>query len=161
MVAKTVLVVDADADTRLIYATFLQYAGFEVVEARDGAEALELIPQRRPAVVVTALALPVVSGFEILERLRRDPVTAALPVLIVTTDIHPETRRRAEQAGCDAFFLKPCLPRDLLRAVRDVTERKARRRLLFAEASAHPREGSSALPRVCSIWRPIPGRRVY
>ena len=124
MAPKIVLVAEGHSDSRIVYSAILQHGGFVVLEARNGAEALELIPKHMPDVVVTELVLPVIDGCEVLQRLKQHPLTAHIPVLIVTTEDHPEMLRQAEEAGCDTFLLKPCSPRDLLQAVRDLVDRQ-------------------------------------
>ena len=98
------------ADCRIVYSTILQYGGFVVLEARNGAEALEMVPKHMPDVVITELKLPVIDGREVLRRLKQHPLTRHIPVLIVTTDPRPEVRRQAMDEHCDRFVLKPCGP---------------------------------------------------
>jgi len=117
-------VADSHDDTRIVYSTILQYGGFIVLEARNGAEALELIPKHMPDAVVTEVLLPAIDGCEVLQRLKQHPLTAGIPVLILTTDARPEIRQQAEEAGCDVFLVKPCTPRVLLQAVRDLLDRE-------------------------------------
>jgi two-component system, cell cycle response regulator DivK len=114
MAPRIVLIADYNDDNRIIYSTMLQHGGFVVIEARNGAEALEMIPKHRPSAVVTELALTVIDGCEVLQRLKQHPQTSHIPVLIVTADGSPGLRQRAEAAGCDAYLLKPCTPRELL-----------------------------------------------
>ena len=124
MVPKIVLLADSHDDSRVVYSTILQHNGFSVLEARNGAEALELIPKQMPHVVVTELRLPVVNGCEVLQRLKQHPLTAGIPILVVTADTRPAALRQAEEAGCDAFVAKPCSPLDLLQRVRDIMDRQ-------------------------------------
>ena len=58
-----------------------------------------------------------------LQRLTQHPLTAGIPILVVTADARPAARRQAEEAGCDAFVAKPCSPRDLLQRVRAIMDR--------------------------------------
>ena len=123
MAPKVILVADCHDDSRIIYSTILQYGGFVVLEARSGAEALAMVPQYKPDAVITELVLPVVDGGELVRRLKGHPLTESIPVVVVTSDIRPEQRQEVEGA-CDAFVLKPCMPRKLLQVVREVLDRQ-------------------------------------
>jgi CheY-like chemotaxis protein len=82
---SVILVVDDDPEARVVLRVILENAGHEVVEAAHGAAALDLIsPQRLPDLVVTDLMMPVLSGEEMIGRLRSAPATAAIPIVIVS-----------------------------------------------------------------------------
>jgi CheY-like chemotaxis protein len=117
---QRVLVVDDFDDNRLMYAEFLAFAGFEVEQACDGAQALAQTLAFSPDVVVMDLALPVVDGWEATRRLKADPATSHIPVIAVTGHALATHWRGAQEAGCDAFLAKPCLPERLLETIRDV-----------------------------------------
>jgi CheY-like chemotaxis protein len=118
---KIVLVADGHEDSRMIYSAVLEFGGFRVLEAGSGAEALALMPAQMPHVIVTELRLPDFDFSEMLRRVKLDPSTAHIPVLVVTSDIRPGTREQAERDGCDAFRTKPCPPYDVLQLVRQLT----------------------------------------
>jgi two-component system cell cycle response regulator DivK len=115
-----VLVVDDFEDTRAIYAECLGHAGYGVIEAENGLEAVEKARDARPDVVVMDLSLPILDGWEATRRLKGDPRTKEIRVIVLTGHGLAEHARGAEQAGCDAFLVKPCLPRDLLGKVRSM-----------------------------------------
>lgn len=119
---RLVLVADAHDDSRIIYSTILQYAGFAILEARSGAEALEMVSEHTPDAVIAEFRLPVIDGCEVLRRMRRHPLTSHIPVLIVTADVRTEVRREATEAGCQVYLLKPCVPLELLTAVQNVLD---------------------------------------
>jgi CheY-like chemotaxis protein len=116
-VARTILVVDHDYDSRMIYSCALRTGGFAVLLATNGSEALDIMPGQTPHAIVTELGLPILDGRELVQHLKQDPSTASIPVIVVTTFVDPQHRREAEDAGCDLFLRKPCPPRDLMRAV--------------------------------------------
>jgi CheY-like chemotaxis protein len=103
----SVLVADADGDTRALYRAAFECAGFEVAEAADGREALVLALKRPPALLVAELMLPFVDGYALCEIFRRDPVTAKVAILIVTAETRPQQAQRAERAGANLILLKP------------------------------------------------------
>ena len=115
--APVVLLVQADADSREMYTEFFRYEGFlpvPVSNARDG-----LGVARRADVIVTGLLLPGdIDGIEFIARLRRDERTKRIPLIVLTACAWKSDRERAEEAGCDVFLAKPCLPDHLLREVR-------------------------------------------
>jgi len=114
---EVVLLADSDADTRTMYSEFLRFHGYRVVSVLTAREALVLAP--RVDVVVTESRLPGgVNGLEMVTRLKASEDTARIPVAVVTSSAWNTDRDRAERAGCDLFLSKPCLPSELLRAVR-------------------------------------------
>lgn len=118
-----VLVVDDLADHREMYAEFLTFSGLRVAEAATGEAGLVLSIELRPAVIVMDLGLPVMDGWETMRRLRADPRSRRIPVVVLSGHDSTEDRARAAEAGCDAYLVKPCLPDDLLRTVRALLER--------------------------------------
>jgi two-component system cell cycle response regulator DivK len=116
-----VVVVADDFDAlRHIWRIGLSYSGFDVIEASTGAEALQLATVHRPVAVVMDLAMPVMDGLEATRRLKQDPRTTEVPVLMVTAHTSPEHRRAAEDAGCAAFLPKPADLDDLITELRRV-----------------------------------------
>jgi two-component system, cell cycle response regulator DivK len=117
MPAPVVLLVQADADSREMYTEFLRYEGLlpvPVSNARDG-----LTVARKADVIVTGLLLPGdIDGIEFIARLKRDERTKRIPLIVLTACAWKSDRERAEEAGCDVFLAKPCLPDHLLREVR-------------------------------------------
>lgn len=118
MTPKTVLVVEDDPDHRDIIATFLRHHGYEVVEAANGAVALDEAARRRPDLVIMDAHLPVLDGWTATARLKADPGTSAIPVVMLTAAALEVDRDRSGQAGCDSFLAKPCEPQQVLAEVR-------------------------------------------
>ena len=116
-----VLVVDDFADNRELYAATLADAGYEVVEAENGQEALDFIQRRRPAVVVMDLSMPVLDGWEATKRIKADAATAGIVIIAVTGHATHFGLQRAKESGADVVVAKPCLPQDLLALVRTLT----------------------------------------
>jgi CheY-like chemotaxis protein len=114
----TILVVDADEETRTLYRQSFSLAGCEVVEASDGREALTKALIRPPTLVVTETRLPFVDGYALCEILRVDRTTADVPILIVTAEARPAQIDRARQAGADTVLIKPTTPEQVLSETR-------------------------------------------
>lgn len=114
------LIAEDDRALRDLYAKHLSISGFDVIEAANGADAIESTSTRQPDVVVMDLSLPIVDGWEATRRLKSDARTAHIPVVALTAyDGSPELQR-ATHAGCDWFVPKPCPPDALVTEVRRV-----------------------------------------
>ena len=108
MTVTTVLVVDDAADIRLLVRTVLSRAGFAVVEAACGADALQLFDtQPLPDVVVLDVQMPDVDGWDTLAALRRRPEGEAVAVILLTVKSAEDDTVRAWRLGCDGFLTKP------------------------------------------------------
>ena len=99
---------------RLLLVKLLGELGFETEQAGNGAEALRAIGVRRPDILITDLAMPVMDGLAVARALRRDPVTQDLAVLAVSASASDYTRDEAIHAGCTEFLPKPIRAADLL-----------------------------------------------
>jgi DNA-binding response OmpR family regulator len=110
--------VDADADTRELYRRSFALAGYDVVEASDGRDALTIALVRPPTLVVTEIRLPFVDGYALCEILRRDRATSEVPILVVTDEIRPVQMNRARKAGADTVLMKPTTPDTVVNEVR-------------------------------------------
>ena len=117
-----VLIVDDVQDNRTVYVLFLRFSGFRVAEAENGVEALKQAETLLPDVIVMDLSLPVMDGWEATRRLKRDPRTKKIPVIVLTGHALPEHAQAAREAGCDLVITKPCLPDELLNAIRGILE---------------------------------------
>ncbi|MEX1181915.1 MAG: response regulator [Gemmatimonadota bacterium] len=117
MGAARVLIVDRDADSRNVYRIMLEHHGFEVVEASDGERAVEIAIASMPAIVVTELTLAQMDGHALLARLKADPATAEVCVIVLTARALREDRERSVGAGCAAFLTKPIEPQALVREI--------------------------------------------
>jgi two-component system, cell cycle response regulator DivK len=120
-----VLVVDDYEDNRIMYTEYLAFAGFRVVEAADGEEAIVKAAQLRPDLVVMDLSLPGIDGWEATRAIKADARTANVPIIALTGFAMATHAQRARDAGCDDFITKPCLPKALLETLeRHLTKRR-------------------------------------
>ena len=92
-------------------------AGFELVEAGDGREAVEVALRDRPEIVFLDIDMPQLDGFEACRRLRAEPHTAGATIVMLTAAAGDSAEREAETAGADLFLTKPFSPLELLRLV--------------------------------------------
>src|SRR5438270_10684406 len=117
-----VLVVDDYPDAREMYSEYLEYCGFEVVQAANGMEALNRAAEWKPDIILMDLSLPVMDGWEATRRLKADKRTTKIPVVALTGHALAGISEGARKAGCDAFVTKPCLPEDLVKEIRRVLD---------------------------------------
>jgi two-component system cell cycle response regulator DivK len=120
-----VLLVDDYPDAREMYAEYLDFSGFEVIEAANGMEALQRAADMQPDIVLMDLSLPVMDGWEATRRLKADKRTEHIPVVALTGHALAGISEGAKRAGCDAFVTKPCLPEDLVKEIRKVLDQHA------------------------------------
>lgn len=113
-----VLVADDEPAIRQLICLHLKRAGYELFEARDGTEALALVRDRRPDLVILDVMMPGPDGFHVLRMLRSNPGTAAIPVLMLTARGGDDHVRQGWQSGTDFYMSKPFNPAEL-RAVVD------------------------------------------
>jgi CheY-like chemotaxis protein len=116
-----VLVVDDAAAIRELIAVNLELEGYVVDRAGDGEEALAAIARQRPDVITLDVMMPRLDGFATIERLRADPDTARIPVVLVTGRASAADRARGEQLGVDGFLAKPFEPAELLATIEQLT----------------------------------------
>ena len=102
-----IMIVDDDASTRMMATEFLSQAGFTVVEARDGQEALEQAPLVQPDMIILDVEMPRLDGFEACMQLREMPAFMAIPILMLTGLDNSESVDRAYNAGATDFATKP------------------------------------------------------
>lgn len=115
----TVLVVDDEPDVRLIARVVLTAAGFDVQEVSSGEAALAALEGGDPPdVVLLDVRMPGLDGWEVLRRLRADPTSAELPVVVFTADLGARSEARTELDDGDLFVTKPFKPDELLDVVR-------------------------------------------
>jgi DNA-binding response OmpR family regulator len=120
-----VLVVDDQRDILGLIRLRLEQAGYEVVTATDGEQALELVGKLQPNLVVLDVMLPVIDGREVTRRIRADARTAGIPVLLVSASVHEHEVQEGLDAGADDYLPKPCTAEVLRGRVAALLERSA------------------------------------
>lgn len=114
---KLVLVADDDADVRELVEFRLARAGYEVISAADGEEAVEVALERRPDLCVIDVMMPKLDGYEVTERLRAAEELAGLRILLLTASVQEAAVERGFEVGADDYIKKPFSPRELLERV--------------------------------------------
>ncbi len=101
----TVCIVDDSADIRDIYSLKFQREGFMVVVARDGAEGLQLIREKRPDVILLDIEMPVMGGLEVLKALKEDPELEKIPVVVLSNIDNEAMFQRVSELGAAKYYL--------------------------------------------------------
>jgi len=128
-----VLVADDDPDILLLMTLTLERDGYDVVTAKDGLSALQTAVERVPHLVLLDLMMPGLDGYEVTRRIRGEPLTKDLPIVIVTAAAEEHQAARALEVGADAYMKKPFSPRELLaKTAALILERRPRSRLASA-----------------------------
>jgi CheY-like chemotaxis protein len=112
--ANSILLVEDNEDNRIIYATALRYAGYEVLEAITGTEGVHQARTQRPDLVLMDISVPELDGWEATAILKADPSTKHIPVIAVTAHALPGDEERSLEAGCDGYLAKPIPPAALI-----------------------------------------------
>jgi CheY-like chemotaxis protein len=120
MNAKTVLVADDESHILHVVSLKLQNAGYRVVTARDGREAMELAQQERPDLIITDYHMPEMSGLELCQRLKQEQATADIPAILLTARGYGLDPRDTQRGGIRCMLSKPFSPRQLLSLVNEV-----------------------------------------
>jgi len=125
LINRRILVIEDDpAGLRLVGYT-LKKQGYEVVTASNGLEGLKKAREEGPDLVILDLMLPGVDGFEICHRLRTEPQTARLPILVLSGKTGEADRDTALKVGANAYLVKPASPSEIIKQVESLLARKA------------------------------------
>jgi len=120
--ARTILVADDESHILHVVSLKLRNAGFAVLTAADGLEALDLANQHRPALLITDYHMPGLSGLELCSRLKQDPATAGIPAVMLTARGYQLEPADTQQSGILRMISKPFSPRQLLATVNEVLQ---------------------------------------
>ncbi|MGZ8843213.1 MAG: response regulator [Pyrinomonadaceae bacterium] len=104
---QVLLVVEDFEDSRFMLRRLLEIAGYSVLEASDGEQAVELAVQKRPALILMDLSLPKLDGLAATRKVRQHQTMGTVPIVAVSAHDAPESRIEALEAGCDEYVTKP------------------------------------------------------
>ncbi len=121
---STILSVDDERDVTDLVKFHLMRAGYDVVTAASGREALQRIADCRPDLILLDLMLPDIDGFGVSEILRRDPSTATIPIVILTAWATPDAQHLGLELGALDYMTKPFSPKKLVERVRQLLSLK-------------------------------------
>lgn len=112
-----ILVVEDDPDMMRILVHTLKGAGYQVIPAYGGEDAIRKVQLHKPDMVFTDLSMPKVSGVEVIEAIKSDPATAHIPVVAVTAHVWDGIAQSAGQVGCDGYVSKPFTTKQIIQEV--------------------------------------------
>ena len=116
--SRRVLVIEDTEDNRQIIRDLLTNAGYEIVEANDGAAGVEMAASAKPDLILMDIQLPVLDGYEATRRIKAVPDLKHTPIIAVTSYALSGDEAKTRAAGCDGYIAKPFSPRQLLAMVR-------------------------------------------
>ena len=122
---KKVLIVDDEIHIVHVVAIKLRNNGFEVISAQNGRDAFELACEQKPDVIVTDFQMPVMTGLELVEKLRRQPTTKDIPVVMLTARGFAIEDEQVRDLRISEFISKPFSPRELLKCIEDILYHEA------------------------------------
>jgi two-component system response regulator MtrA len=121
---KRILVADDEPDVRELVVYRMKRSGYDVIEAKNGEEAFELAVANVPDLVVADVMMPRVNGYELTRRLRADPTTKRIPIILLTAKSQEADISQGFAAGADDYLKKPFNPDELVARVRAVLGRR-------------------------------------
>lgn len=123
MAGKQILIVDDEAPIREIIAVALEMAGYETIEAANAQDAHSLIIDHKPDLVLLDWMLPGTSGIELARRLKREEMTSAIPLIMLTAKGEEDNKIQGLEVGADDYITKPFSPRELVARLKAVLRR--------------------------------------
>ncbi|AFL75933.1 response regulator [Thiocystis violascens] len=115
--SKTVMIVDDSASIRQVVAIALKGAGYDVVDACDGQDALAKLDGRKIHLVISDVNMPNLDGISFVKQLKANPAYKFTPVIMLTTESTAEKKLKGQEAGAKAWIVKPFQPQQMLSAV--------------------------------------------
>ncbi len=119
-----VLVAEDDPDILQLVAFRLERAGYEVIQATDGEEALRLVTERQPDLAVLDVMMPKVTGYDVTRQIRENQATSQIPVILLTARVQEADVARGFEAGADDYIKKPFSPQELRSRVQAILGRR-------------------------------------
>ena len=117
---SSILVIDDDALFRGLMKAAFQKSGHEVLVAEDGESGVDLAKENKPDIIVTDMSMPRMTGWEVLDALKSDPGTEAIPVVVLSAHRTSQDIDEAHLRGCAGYLVKPVPVTDLLAKVEEV-----------------------------------------
>jgi CheY-like chemotaxis protein len=117
---KKILIADDESSLRFLLRKTLEGNGFDILEAADGKQALALAQKHVPDLIVLDVVMPDLYGSEVCERLRKQPKTARIPIIIITANVNLYNEEQAKESGADYYMTKPFSPLKLKNLVHKI-----------------------------------------
>ena len=117
---KKILIADDESSLRFLLRKTLEGNGFDILEAADGKQALALAQKQVPDLIIMDVVMPDLYGSEVCERLRKQPKTARIPIIIITANGNIYNEEQAKESGADYYMTKPFSPLKLKSLVHQI-----------------------------------------
>lgn len=117
---KRIMTVDDSTSLRQMVRFVLEEGGYEVLEASDGVDALSKLEGMEPDLILSDINMPRMDGLELTRQIRAIPRYKFVPILLLTTESHPEKKKEGKEAGATGWIVKPFTPVQMLAAVKKV-----------------------------------------
>ncbi len=150
----TLLVVDDDLDTLKLVGTTLEKQGFHIIAAKDGQEALDRVAETKPDLILLDVMMPKMDGYEVTRRLRANPDTAGIPIILFTAKAQVDDKVAGLDAGADDYLTKPTHPAELVARVRNILKRPVTSMLPPLPPEPAARQAAPAAPAAPSHREP-------
>ena len=117
---KRILLVEDTEDNRQIIRDLMENAGYDLIEAQDGAAGVAMAAEYNPDLILMDIQLPVMDGYEASRRIKANPDLRHIPIIAVTSYALSGDEAKTRAAGCDAYVAKPFSPRQLLATIKEL-----------------------------------------
>jgi two-component system chemotaxis response regulator CheY len=117
---KTIMIVDDAISTRGLVKMTLENAGYQVIEACDGQDALKKLPGQKVNLLIVDLYMPNMDGMKLIKALKADPYHKIIPIVVLTKESEPSIKKQGQMAGAKAWIVKPFKPKSILTAVQKI-----------------------------------------
>jgi two-component system phosphate regulon response regulator PhoB len=107
MTEKTVLIIEDEEDAAELFAEMMRVSGYRVLKTSKSAPAISMMIAEKPDIVLLDIMMPEISGLDILRQMRRDPVLANIPVIVITAKSMPSDIKNGMEAGASTYLTKP------------------------------------------------------
>lgn len=110
---KKILLADDEEDVKIVLGMFLETKGYDVCTAFDGLDAIDKAQSEKPDVILLDIMMPLIDGYEVCKKLKADPTTADIPVVMLSAASHAESVKKGIDAGAVDYLVKPFEPEQL------------------------------------------------
>ena len=115
--AQKIMLADDEEDIKVVMQLFLESKGYDIVTAFDGLDTIERAKQELPDLILLDVMMPVIDGFEVCKRLKADPATFGIPIIMVSAAGQAESRQKGLDAGAVDYVVKPFEPEQLIERI--------------------------------------------
>ena len=120
--AKKILLADDEEDVKVVLKMFLESKGYVTCSAYDGRDAIDQAKNEKPDAILLDVMMPLVDGFEVCRKLKSDPNTANIPIIMLSAASHAESVQKGLDSGALEYLVKPFEPENLLKVLDSVFE---------------------------------------